>query len=522
MAIAKRITVSLHSDLLFAAILLTSGIVPFVFISVASGFPAGCQLYHEAFHAVMETLGCMMALGIAGFLLMRQGEKGGEYKLWPACAMLSMAILDAFHASVAPGREFVCLQSASQFVGGVLIAMIWLPERFARTSIARELPKVVAAACALFGVVALAFPEILPAMTSNGRFTFLPQLLNLAGGALFLAGLAYFARRFCRDRDNTHLLFTAYCLLFAVAGLTFRFSGLWGVGWWLSHVVRLGAYVVAFGYVSINTSAEYLRLAQTIAERKRAEAQLEELNEHLESANLSLTRANKELADFAHIAAHDLKTPLRAIGTLADWISTDYASTFDDRGKERVQLLVTKAKHMAALIDDILQYSRLGRETASKQPLDLNTIVSEVIAEIAPPENIEITVENELPTMMSGKTHIIQIFQNLVGNAVKYMDKPEGRIKVGCVERDDFWRFSVADNGPGIEQRYFEKIFNMFETLAPRDGIESTGIGLAVVKKLVELNGGMVWVESTPGEGSTFFFTLPKPCNSASKACLNT
>jgi signal transduction histidine kinase len=177
---------------------------------------------------------------------------------------------------------------------------------------------------------------------------------------------------------------------------------------------------------------------------------------------------------------------------------------------------------MAALIDDILQYSRLGRETASKQPLDLNTIVSEVIAEIAPPENIEITVENELPTMMCGKTHIIQIFQNLVGNAVKYMDKPEGRIKVGCVERDDFWRFNVADNGPGIEQRYFEKIFNMFETLASRDGIESTGIGLAVVKKLVELNGGMVWVESTPGEGSTFFFTLPKPCNSASKACLNT
>jgi len=216
MPVGRRVTVSLHSDLLFATILLVSGIVPFVFISVASDFPATCQLYHEAFHAVMETLGCMMALGVAGFLLMRQAEEGNEYKLWPACAMLSMAILDAFHASIAPGREFVFLHSASQFVGGVLIAMIWLPDRFARTSLARELPKVFAVACGLLGVASFLVPDILPVMVRNGRFTFIAQFLNLGGGVLFLAGLVYFARRFsmgsphdCRDRDNTQLLFTA-------------------------------------------------------------------------------------------------------------------------------------------------------------------------------------------------------------------------------------------------------------------------------------------------------------------------
>ncbi len=274
MPTVKRITVSPHSDLLFATILLVCGIVPFVFISVAGGFPATCQLYHEAFHAVMETLGCMMGLGIAGFLLMRQGEKGNAYKLWPACAMLSMSILDAFHASVAPGREFVFLHSAAQFAGGALIAMSWLPERFAGKPIVRKLPKVLAAACGLFGIMVLLLPEMLPAMMDDGRFTFLPQFLNLAGGVLFLAGLTYFARRFCRDRDNTHLLFIAYCLLFAVAGLTFRYSVLWGVGWWLSHVVRLGAYVVAFAYVSLNSSAEYLHLGQTIAKHKQAEQQL--------------------------------------------------------------------------------------------------------------------------------------------------------------------------------------------------------------------------------------------------------
>lgn len=509
MIAAKRITVSPHRDLLFALILLACGIVPFVLVSVASGFPAICRLYHEAFHAVMETLGCMMALGIAGFLLMRQAEQGNEYKLWPACAMLSMAILDAFHASVAPGREFVCLHSTAQFVGGVLMASIWLPERFAKTPIARNLPKLLAGACGFFGIVTLLFPEILPPMTSGERFTFAPQFLNLAGGVLFLAGLAYFSRRFCRERDNTHLLFAAYCLLFAVSGLTFRLSGLWGVGWWLSHVVRLGAYVVAFGYVSINTSAEYLRLA-------RIERELEELNERLEYAVRELTRANKELQEFAHIAAHDLKTPLRAITTLAEWISSDYAEKLDEQGKEHVHLLATKARQMAALIDDILQYTRLGREPASPLSwvdLDLNVVIPAVVAEIAPPNNIRVSVESKLPTIKCPKTHIVQIFQNLIGNAVKYMDKPDGRITVTCAAQDGSWRFSVTDNGPGIERRYFEKIFQMFQTLAPRQGVESNGIGLAIVKKLVELNGGGIWVESMPGQGSTFFFTLPRQTN---------
>jgi signal transduction histidine kinase len=140
----------------------------------------------------------------------------------------------------------------------------------------------------------------------------------------------------------------------------------------------------------------------------------------------------------------------------------------------------------------------------------LNEILAEVIREIAPPENIEITVENNLSAITCKKTHIIQIFQNLLDNAVKYMDKPEGRIKVACLEQDDCWKFGVADNGPGIERRHFDRIFKIFQTLEPRDGIESTGIGLSIVKKLVELNKGRVWVESEVGAGSTFFFTLPK------------
>jgi two-component system sensor kinase FixL len=621
----KCATDSWRSNILFAAILIICGIFPFVSMSVSSHFPPNWQLMHEAFHAVIETLGCVMALGIAGFLLMRQGQKGNAYMLWPACSMLSMAILDAFHASVSPGREFVFLHSTAQLTGGVFIALIWLPERFAKGEIGKQLPKFVAGACALFGIGSFLFPDIIPTMTNQERFANIPLVLNLLGGILFFAGVAYFAHRFSRDQDTAYLLFIAYCLMFAVAGLTFRLSVLWGVGWWLSHMIRLAAYIVAFGYVSINATAEYLRLIQTeeavtrlaalvessddaiigrtldgtivswnqgaanlfgysaeeahgqkgeflippertdeetkiiekirnghrdhyfetirrkkngtlmdvalsispvedshgdmigisviardITERKKAELEREQLNKNLKLAVGELQRTNRELQEFAHIAAHDLKTPLRAITSLTNWLLTDYSDRFDEQGKEQVQLLVVKAKQMASLIDDILQYCRLGRENLEKKEVDLNAVVSDVIEVATPPEHIEVIVEDALPAILCKKTHIIQIFQNLISNAVKYIDKPNGRVRVGCAEQDDAWVFSVADNGPGIDPMHFERIFQMFQTLSPREGVDSTGVGLAIVKKLVELNGGKVWIKSKIGEGSTFFFTVPK------------
>jgi light-regulated signal transduction histidine kinase (bacteriophytochrome) len=251
-------------------------------------------------------------------------------------------------------------------------------------------------------------------------------------------------------------------------------------------------------------------VARDITERKEAEQTLEELNAALETTNLELIRTNKELQEFAYITAHDLKTPLRAIGTLAEWLSVDYGEKFDEQGKEHIDLLVAKAKQMSVLIDDILRYSGAGQNTQKRQEVDLNQVLSEVINEVAPPEHIEVTFENPLPTMVGKKTHIIQIFQNLLSNGIKYMDKPKGQIKVACIEQDNCWRFSVVDNGPGIEKKYFDKIFKIFQTLSPREDVKRTGIGLSIVKKLVELNQGTVWVESEVGNGSSFFFTLPK------------
>jgi len=243
---------------------------------------------------------------------------------------------------------------------------------------------------------------------------------------------------------------------------------------------------------------------------REAEEELEKVNRDLGSAVRELSQANEELKEFAHVTAHDLKSPLRAIGTLADWLSKDYVDKFDEQGKEKIELLVKRAVQMSALVDDILRYSKVGHNITEKQMIDLNTVLSEVVAGIAPPENIKITVKNELPVLMCERTQILQVFQNLLNNAVKYMDKPNGQIIVSCVDQDTCWKFAVSDNGPGIEKRHFERIFKLFQTLSSNDKVESTGIGLSIVKKIVEVNGGSVSVESEVGKGSTFNFTLPK------------
>ncbi|MEO6824164.1 MAG: Tar ligand binding domain-containing protein [Nitrosospira sp.] len=247
----------------------------------------------------------------------------------------------------------------------------------------------------------------------------------------------------------------------------------------------------------------FVGIMRDISERKLVEEQKARLMNELESAN-------EELKSFAYVVSHDLKAPLRAIGALADWLSTDYADKFDDEGKEHMRLLVSRVHRMGNLIDGILQYSRVGRVREALVAVDLSQVVREVIDLLSPPANVIISVENILPTIVAEPTRIQQIFQNLLSNAIKYADKPQTRILIACRNEGEYWKLSVTDNGPGIESRHFERIFQLFQTLAPRDRIESTGVGLALVKKIVEMYGGRIWAESVVGEGSTFYFTLPQ------------
>ena len=253
-----------------------------------------------------------------------------------------------------------------------------------------------------------------------------------------------------------------------------------------------------------------LELEHKVTELNGAFLELQKKEQLLKQQADELAGINQDLKEFAYIVSHDLKAPLRAINSLVDWIASDYADKFDEKGKELLNLLLGRVKRMHELIEGILRYSRVGRIKEEKVKIDFNQLILDVIEMVAPPDNIKVEVNGNFPKLIVEKTRIEQVFQNLLSNAIKYMDKSNGNIKVNGKEREDCWEFSVADNGPGIEEKHFKKIFQIFQTLAPRDKIESTGVGLSLVKKIVELYGGNVWVESEVGKGSTFLFTLFK------------
>jgi PAS domain S-box-containing protein len=244
------------------------------------------------------------------------------------------------------------------------------------------------------------------------------------------------------------------------------------------------------------------KIARDIRERKHQQ-------EMLEQKTLELERSNKELNDFAYIISHDLKAPLRAIGTLADFIQLDYAEKLGDEGKEQLNLLVGRVKRMYNLIEGVLQYSKVGRTRERIQEIDVDRLLKEIVDGLDVPESVKVTWDN-MPLVVFEKVPLQQILQNLISNAIKFMDKPQGLVNITFRDRGTFMEFAITDNGMGIEQRFFEKIFQIFQTLQSRDEYENTGIGLTIVKKIVNFYHGRIWLTSVPGEGSTFYFTLPK------------
>jgi signal transduction histidine kinase len=244
-------------------------------------------------------------------------------------------------------------------------------------------------------------------------------------------------------------------------------------------------------------------LQDALDARERAEERQAQLARELEEAN-------RELEQFAYVVSHDLKAPLRGVDSLAKWLVQDVGDRLGPEAAEHLRLMRDQTERMRSLIDGILQYSRAGRSREERTAVDLATAVPEVIELLAPPAHVRIEIESQLPTVTAEKTRLEQVFANLISNAVKYMDKPQGLVRVGCADDGDYWRFWVGDNGPGIAPEDHERIFGLFQTGQPREAVDSTGIGLSVVKRVVTMFGGRVWLDSRPGLGTTFFFTWPK------------
>ncbi len=246
-----------------------------------------------------------------------------------------------------------------------------------------------------------------------------------------------------------------------------------------------------------------LVLAAAVAERRRAQGALTRQAEELK-------RSNSELQQFAYVVSHDLKAPLRSISSLANWIAEDYSDALDGEGLENLRLLVGRTHRMNNLIEGILQYSRAGRAATEMESIDTGPVSQSLIDALGPPNGVAVTISGPMPTITYDRTHYEQVTQNLIDNAVKHLGSPSGQVTLACRELADQWEFSVRDSGVGIPEEHFERIFQLFQTLKPKDQVESTGIGLSLVKRIVERYGGTVRLQSTVGAGSEFFFTVPK------------
>ncbi len=247
-----------------------------------------------------------------------------------------------------------------------------------------------------------------------------------------------------------------------------------------------------------------------ITELIRKDEELRESEERIKRYSRELERSNRELDNFASIAAHDLSAPLRAVSGFAGLLRKHYKEKLDADADHYISQIVEGTGRMQRLINDLLEYARAGTHEKTLVPANVNTIIEKTLVNLTfeVQESGAVITVDPLPTVSADRTQLIQLFQNLVGNAIKYRSNTP-RIHIAAERKDGEWLFRISDNGIGIDPQQFDRIFQIFQRLHTSSEYSGTGIGLAICKKIVDRLGGRIWVESKPGEGSTFFFTLP-------------
>lgn len=245
-------------------------------------------------------------------------------------------------------------------------------------------------------------------------------------------------------------------------------------------------------------------LLTDISERK-------EMERSLAQNARELSRSNEELEQFAYVASHDLKAPLRGIQNLVSWIEEDLEGSLVGDTRVNMDLLKSRVRRLESLLDDLLAYSRAGRREEGADAVDTRDLVQDLALLVSPPEGFSIVADPSLPTLRTARAPLTQMFQNLIGNAIKHHDRPaEGHVWVAAKTRTGLVEFTVTDDGPGIPEQFRDRVFGMFQTLRPRDEVEGSGMGLAIVRKLVDRRGGDVWLtETRAGRGLAVHVTWP-------------
>lgn len=276
------------------------------------------------------------------------------------------------------------------------------------------------------------------------------------------------------------------------------------------------AYVFDKGFIIRNSSGKAIRMigaTQDITHRKETELLLKSLNENLEERAKELADSNNELEQFAYTASHDLQEPLRMITSFLKQLELKYKDQLDDKAQQYIYFATDGAARLRRIILDLLEYSLAGKKTIEVEVVDTEMVLVESMQLLRKTieEKNAVIKYGHMPTLTANKSSLLQVFQNLIGNGLKYQKKGHNpTIQINAIETNTHWQFSFCDNGIGVEPQFFEKIFVAFQRLHNRSEYDGTGLGLAICKKIIENHSGKIWLESNPGEGSTFYFTIIK------------
>ena len=490
---------------------------------------------NRTLHTMMEVMATLLASIIGILALVRFYSKKSSVILFIGVGFMGTALLDGYHAVVtsdlldylmpSPSESLIPWSwNASRTFLSILMTISclqWWYEQERGSGSVRVNEIHVFGMVGAMTLACFCFFAFVPLPRAYYPEFFFGRPEEFVAAAFFLAALTGYALqgRWQTESFEHWLLMSLIVGFLSQAMIMSRSFTLFDGMFDLAHTLKIVSYCfVLIGLLAsmlalfhqAEQSANSLtavndQLQREIIVRKRGEANLQE-------ANRSLAVSNAELEQFAYVASHDLQEPMRKIASCCQILQSDYADKLDDDGKEWVGFAVSSATRMRNLIRDLLAFSRVGKADIATETIDAKAICLNAIDNLQSliDETDAKVVTGALPEIKANRTQLGQLFQNLIGNGLKYRSDPPPRIEIGCERKGELWEFFVKDNGIGIEAQYADRIFAIFQRLHNKDEYTGTGIGLAICKKIVDQAGGRIWVESVLGQGTTFYFTWPQ------------